>query len=460
MFSILSLTLRLVAARWPQLLAWFLAGWLARFALIEVAAFFGATSALVGLLIMPLAILARLGSYIGMFFCLRDVMPSFRQMTLAGTEAIEPRVVPGDAPGAGPGRQRIYDVLLSSILPFFAFYAAWQLLKEDTDAYALSALSKIDYFNQDAPRTDNVLSLQLSPATVAVIIIAFAGRFLIKRYADRLPRWMNLVAVYFESIWVYLTIFLLSNYLGAIRDWVDSRAAAHWVGDFRETVSGFFAPIGWAWSGIEWLVAEVGALALLPLAWLTLAGIVYGRSLAMSSLRIRPRNRYYERVASRFTARYAALPEELRTRAADVGSQVTGRWSPLVNAVVLIWRAGVASMGLFILGYTVLEAARVWLSFAALRIIGPHDLYSWWMNLDGMLSFGVSLVIDPLQLCLIAAAYDYCLRKLGERRAARDLDAVGVPDAAPAGAAGAAPQAAPETATETETETETETAPA
>ncbi|RFA21035.1 hypothetical protein [Subtercola boreus] len=407
MFSILTRTLRLVAARWPQLLAWYLTGWLARYLLIELAAFFGATSALMGLLLMPLAILARLGSYIAMFLVLRPALPGFVSLRDKGEDAVD-RTTAGtaDAP-----RQRLYDILLVSILPFFAFYAAWQLLKDDTQAYAQAALKNIDFFAGSAP--NSVLSIEFSPVSVGVIVLAFAGRFLIKRYSDRLPRWTNLVAVYLEAVWVYLTLFLITNYQQGFQTWLADRQAMRWLDDTRQAIVGVFAPFETIYNAVQWAINETGGLVLLPLAWLTLAGIVYGRALAAPRVRLRePRNRLYTGARTRFNA----LPPAVSNRLKDLGADWAGRWRPFADALLLIWRAGVVPMGIFILGYTVLESASAWLDFAAVRIIGPHDLGSWWMNFDQILSFVVDVIVEPLRLCLVAAAYNFCLVKLEERR--------------------------------------------
>ncbi|WP_291054071.1 hypothetical protein [Herbiconiux sp.] len=411
MLSVLTRTLRLVAARWPVLLAWFLAGWLVRYALIEVAAFAGASSALLGLLILPLAVLARLGSYIAMFLALRDDMPAFRRVDASGLGTLE-------QPAAG-GRQRVSDIFLVSILPFFAFYAAWKLLGADVKSYAESALGNMNPFADGPSPTAAVLNLQLDAGTLATIVVAFSGRFLIKRYAKSLPKWTNLVAVYLEAVWVFLTLFLISNYTAGFQAWVSSRAAIQWYEQLKAAAFAVFAPFGWLWNGVEWAINEAGALMLFPLAWLTLAGIVYGRALTTPKIAYRPTHRYYTGVRDRVVA----LPNGVRTRLKDVGADLTDRWRPLAGAVLLIWRAGVVPMGLFVLAYTVLDAAGTWLLLAGVRLIGPHDLYGWWMNFDDILVFVVSVLLEPLRLCLIAAAYDFCLRRLEERREAADVAA-------------------------------------
>jgi hypothetical protein len=402
-FPILTLTARLVVARWPQLLALYLAGWLARYMLIELASVFGAFSALAGLLVLPLAILARLGSFIVMFLVLRDAMPAFSDLNDRGDDGV-------DRAGRRPPRGKVSEIFLVSIVPFFAFYAVWQLFEEDTVQYAKSALEKTNFFDDSV--TSSAINLVLDPMSIAIVVVAFIGRYLIKRFASKLPRWTNLIAVYLESVWVYVTIFLIVDQVEVVQAWVDSRAAIHLFTDLRATLTEMFAPLGALWGAVEWLIGAAGGLVLLPLAWLTLAGIVYGRALVQPKIALRVENSRLARVRSRL----GVLPAGVRTRAKDAGKEFVGRWTPLANAVVLIWRAGVFPMGIFVLAYTVLEAANYWLRLAGVQLIGPHPLESWWMNFDDMLSFGVSVLVEPLRIALIAAAYDFCLRRLEERR--------------------------------------------
>ena len=88
-------------------------------------------------------------------------------------------------------------------------------------------------------------------------------------------------------------------------------------GPCRGWISSLFAPVGWVWDGVEWAIGEAGGLLLRPVAWLAIAGVVYGRALAAQKIAYRPRNRYYESARSRVSA----LPKGVVRRAADVGNR-------------------------------------------------------------------------------------------------------------------------------------------
>lgn len=395
-FSVVIGALRLAAARWPLLLAFYTAGWLARYLLIELAASLGSHSPLLGVLVMPLAVLARLGSFIAMFLVLRDSMPAFSELEARG----ETDADLGTAGGARP--KRVSDVFLVSILPFFAFYAAYQFLHDDQIEYQSSALSKINFFV--GKHTGDDLAIRVGWLPIAIIVVAFVGRFLLKRYSARLPRWTPVVTVYLEALWVYLLVFFVSDYYQVAADWVNSRAVFAWIADIRSALTGALAPVGWIWSAIEYLIGTAGGLLVLPVAWLTIAGVMYGRALAASAVQ--------SRLLARATRRYSRLPQRVR----DVGDDVTGRIRPITNSLVLIWRAGVVPMGSYVLAFTILEASSTWLFRGAVLALGAHDLESWWMVADRVVGFMIDAVVSVLEISLIAAAYDFCLRKLEQRR--------------------------------------------
>lgn len=411
MLSILATTGRLVASRWPQLLAWYLAGYLVHYVVIEIAGFVGATSALAGVAIMPLAIVARLASFIGMFFVLRHAMPAFQSLKDKGQVAT-------DVPADTPLQQRMTDVLLIAILPFFAFYAAWRFLRDDTQTYAQVALRHVDFGNE--PISGNVLDLQLTPITIGAIVLAFAVRFAIKKFESKLPRWSKLVAVYFEALWVYLVILILSDYITLITEWIGSRVAVQWIDGARDWLIEAVAPLAWLWSAIETAMGELGDIILLPLAWLTIAGVVYGRALAQAAFSFKFLTRFRPRVK---------LSKGFLRRLKELGGDIASRLRPVADAAVLIWRAGLLPIAFFVLCYTALEALEYWGLYGIARAIGPHEL-GWWFNVDDLLSFAAQILAEPLRIALIAAAYDFCLRRLEERRDAAALATATAPVAA------------------------------
>jgi hypothetical protein len=62
--TILASTGRSLARHWPAMLAWYLAGVAVHYDIVQVSGIVGAHSATLGMLILPIAILARLISYV------------------------------------------------------------------------------------------------------------------------------------------------------------------------------------------------------------------------------------------------------------------------------------------------------------------------------------------------------------------------------------------------------------
>ena len=392
MFSIVTRAARLAGAHWPALLAWFLAGWLARYVLIELAALVGSSWLLGGLLIMPLAILARLISFVAMFLVLRPSMPQLQR--LAASPA-----------SAKARRTEFMNAVMVAILPFFAFYAAWGFLRDDMHQYSRGA---IDNFTAQHAFTDGasfteIDQLHFDALTISIIVLYFAGRWALGRFASRLPRWTALVGVYLEAIWVFMTVYLISGVLASITTWFDTRQAMVWLDDMRGWLSEFASPLIWVWDAAAWAVGEVGGLVLLPLAWLTIAGVIYGHALparriaapaSLSAARQR-----YETVA----------PGWLRRRLGDLGMQFVRRFRPVWRAMLTIWHAGAIPMGVYILVYTIIAALQGWITWGLVAVIGPHDLQTFWMIIDALLAFVVMLVIEPVRVALVAAAYDHAV---------------------------------------------------
>lgn len=399
--SLLRLSARLLLSNWPALMAWYLVGVLGNYVVIEIAGFVGAYSALGGLLLMPLAILARLIGYVAMFLVLRAGMPAL--------EALAP------SPPRGPERRRAFvDAVLAGILPFFAFYAAWGFLREDVGAYlarGLEVQAGLQFgsiLTGEEFVTDGTLDdWGFSILTVGLIVVSFAGRWVWKRYRARLPKGLAIVAVYLEAVWIFLSVSLVADAIGWVTGWVDSRQAMVWLADAREWISSSLEPVAWLWDGVEWFLGELGGLVLLPIAWLTIAGVIYGQALVASA---KPRLR--GALPQRVQSRYLSLPGRVRRRLTDFWAELTSRFRPIWGAFVLMWRAGPVLIAGYVLIYTVVLAAESSLAVLLTRLIGPQDLYSFWVVFDGAIFLAVAVLIEPVRVVLVAAGYDRALARL------------------------------------------------
>ena len=161
-----------LATTWPALLAWYLGGVLVRVTVIAIAAPIGSESALVALLIVPIAALARLVSYVGMFLAVRRGMRTYREIAAGDIQFTSLR----DA------ASEFLRVLLASIIPFFTLYAVLGLLAEDLSDYAQAA------FRESFQGVGTILNVGDGPLVATVIGVALGARILLKIFGSRLPR--------------------------------------------------------------------------------------------------------------------------------------------------------------------------------------------------------------------------------------------------------------------------------
>ena len=400
MIAVLRVAGLLLWKHWPALLALYLAGTLGRYVALELAGFVGAYSAIAGAALFPLAILSRLVALVAMLLVLRDGM--------AQLGVLAP--VPADR---SERRRAFVDALLAGILPFVAFYAAWGYLREDAAAYFARVLEVnsgliADEILGGAERAGDAAAgeLSLGPVTIGLIVVAFIGRWLWKRYRSRLPKALAAIAVYLEVLWVYLSVTLVADAFDSVVVWVQSRQAMVWLGDLREWLNAQLVPVAWMWDAVEWLLGEVGGIVLLPIAWLTIAGVIYGQAVAPQTAQLGGA------VVIRAKARFDTLPSRLRARLRDVWSDLVSRFQPIGRALLLMWRAGPVLIGAYVLLFTIVLALDAAFEFGISRLVGPHELNGFWMVNAPLIFLVVALVIEPLRIALVASAYDAVIGRL------------------------------------------------
>ncbi|MFD6699942.1 MULTISPECIES: hypothetical protein [unclassified Microbacterium] len=417
---------------WPALLAWYLAGTLAHYWVTALAGFVGAYSSVGGLLILPFAVLARLISLVGMLLVLRDGLTSLQAVAPVPESAAE-------------RRRSFLTALLASILPFFAVYAAQGLLRDDIQDYGLRALAKTREeigATLGTDRTfdpgDNVLELSFNVWTVLVIVVAFAARWAWGRWSDRLPRVLAVLAVYCEVVWVFFSILLLKDLTDGAKSWVDSRAVMVWLGEVRSTLAATFPPFVWIGDAIGWLLSQAGPVLLAPLAWLTVAGVVYGQAIVAEKLQIQ------HRLVTQMRERVAHVPNPVMRRLRDLGTELGSRFLPIWRAILLMWRAGPVIVASYALLYTAVIVAESWLRYGVSRWIGPHDVLLFWAVYWPVIFLIPPLVIEPIRFALIAGAYDTTFGMLRRAQLARtDAEAPATDDEVDAAAITAAAGALP-----------------
>ncbi|GAT74136.1 hypothetical protein [Microbacterium hydrocarbonoxydans] len=405
MLAILTTTGRVLWRHWPALLVWFIAGITARYFIIQLAGWIGGHVATFGMLLLPLAVLARLVSFVGMFLVVREALRNLQAIAPVPESARERRTM-------------FLGSLMASILPFFAVYTAAGHLREDAAEYARIALdvaSGIGFLaavtGGEVADSDVALEVSLGPWTLLIIAIAFSGRWAWKKWSAKLPRVTALLAVYLEVIWIAFAVALISDAVESVSGWVDRRVAMVWLADVRAWVGEQLVPLAWIWDGIEWLLGEIGAIVIQPLAWLMIAGVIYGQTIVAEKLRIE------HAMIARAKARAERVPGVIRRRTAELGDELASRFKPMGRALLLMWRAGPVLITGYILLYTLVLAIQPLLERGIVTLIGPHEL-TFWVTFSTLIATAPILIAEPVRIAIVAGAYDATLKATRPARVA------------------------------------------
>jgi hypothetical protein len=390
---------RILAQTWPALLAWYLGGNVIRASVIAFAAPIGPENPVAALLLVPIVVLARLVSYIGMFFVLRRELPGYRAAASGEVSFHTFRDTVNE----------FVRVLLVSIGPFFTLYAVIGLLSEDLSAYARAAFR----YSLGAP--SNGVFVGASALSLTIVIVAFAGRMLLKILAPKLPNWVGVVEIYLEATWIFVALTAVSSLFGDVQQWINNRQIVVWFSSARDYLTGLWDPIRLAIDGLDWLTPVALQVILLPLAWLLIASIIYIRALANIAEDDVPVPRVLSERMQRMADR---VPQIIRRNA----HLVTGTWNdvgrPLVFSSRVILRAGLVNLAIFLTAYGLLYAGGQWLTRGAYTAVGAHTMAYWYIA-DPVLSVLLSAIIEPVRVVLLAVAFDYCLQRWTERRMPR-----------------------------------------
>lgn len=338
--------------------------------LVLVAGFVGGHTTLGGLLLLPLAVAARLVSYVAMYL---TVQPS----------------LPHSARDDDGGYRVFGGAILAAILPFFAFYAAWGMLDADQSEFfriaSDIALRAAGYDYDQLGDRGGLVSVGVLP--VAVLVIALAVRIVLARRGQRRSASTLALAAYAEVLWTFMLFTLVGQWWGDARVWIADRAGTVWLGGIADWFAQYVVPLAFVWEGMLWLVGLIAAVVLVPAAWLTVAGVIYGTE--------------FDTSPAPFREGRAAMRGALGTLARTL----LQRLESLGAAVALVWRGGPLLFGAFALAYAVWALAEQWGSRGLLVLVGGHDS-AFWAAFLPLLLLAVAVIAEPLRVALIATTFD------------------------------------------------------
>ena len=401
---------RVLGRHWPQLLAIFLAGAIARIGFLWLAVWMSNVNSTVGVLLVPFAPLSTLVSFVFMLRVVAESLPAFTEVFQLGT----PRE-----------RLKTNLVVTSQVLiPFLAVYATAGLLKEDALVFVADANAD-EMLNAGISSTDFGRTVYAEGwALVALVLIALAARKVISllELTKRHLAW-SAVAVYIEVLWVMTLANAFANQLDELTAWVLSRRAIDGI------VTGWEGVVAWLRSISSLVTAAVdaaatflgglGTLVIVPVAWLAIGAAVFGASLKATSFKVETHDEV--------TRRLKAIPRPLRRVVSQAVEPLTTPVQNTVAAIAKIASAGVLSMVLFCVVFYIASSLQTFVYMATRLAFGPGtDLRQYAMS--PFMQLGGRLVYFVVALALLAAAVNAIV--LSQRAAAEAAAAQA--DAAPA----------------------------
>lgn len=405
---------------WPRLIGIWLAGWLVRHWLIKLAVYVGVHfGGFWGDLVMPLAVVARLATYILMYLVLRS------ESDLTGE-------------ASGPWYRGFVGILLKAILPVFVLFAAWRLILADYSSYV--GLLNIDlYYAMDAglspDKTLEQTKEYMTPSdwrAYLAILLAFLARGALTKYSEKLPSWTQLVAVYLQALWVVLLLNAASNRLVGSPRWISERKIIVWYTERKQHVLTYLSSFGEVWKWISDAVGPMVLAVLLAVTWIAIVGAVYS---------VRPdttwagvsRAAFGEQQGARVTdvasrtgiaarARWQRLPRLVQTRGNEIFRNLLGVADQLGDTLRLTLHSGPITFCFFVfafMGTVVLDPngayfnvyvtdGYMWRAIATL--LGPHE-WMWWASYRESIRTAIAALIDPLRTCLVVAIYWHCVER-------------------------------------------------
>lgn len=421
--------LHLWAWYFPQLVACYLLGLLGRHLAIEWAAWAGYDNDWWASLIMPLAGMARLGSYVAMFLVLRPAFPVLATF------------------GRRPARN--IDIFSTVVVPFFAIYLAWQMFREDWLAFEARALtyrigdSMMAAVGGAPPTELHPQSLPVGATTWVLIAAALVTRTVLSKLKDRLPSWLVAIRLYLDALWVFLVLsFSVNQGLTILINpagWIAQRRIMVWFSTTRADLFSHFAPLEKAWDAVMWVLRTAFGGAAVPLIWLALAGIVYGVALTTGWRSVAQRvvgrhaDTLFERstpAGKRWQERWTIMPKRLREKLIEHVVGQLGKFRPIADSARIVLHAGILALALYVLAYAGLAWLDMTGSFyraqlgdgyllrAMAWLLGPHP-QPFWAGFGQTLSLISHTIVEPLRICLIASTFAYCLEQVTHDEASR-----------------------------------------
>lgn len=388
---------RVLLMHWPQLVSLFLAGWAGRMAFLWLAANVSNVSPTLALFVVPFAPLSTL---LALVLMLRATAPTLS----AFQEVMEPVTA----------RQRWrtdLGVAAQVLIPFLAVYASAGLLKEDAKVFVQDAIAD-EALNASIQSVDFSRTVYADGwALLLLVVLAVVARKVISllKLTDRHLAWCA-VAVYIEVLWMMTLVNAFANQIQVFSDWVQSRrliaGIIEWWMASVQGLRSISAEVAVLIDVVSKFLGELGNVVVVPVAWLAIGAAVFGVTLKGVGFKVDTH--------SGVTRRVQIIPLPVRRVMSQVAEPVTTPVKNTVSAIAKVASAGVLSMVLFCVVFSIAGGLQI-MTYELLRlVIGPGDAIRQYAMVPYMQLAGRA-VYFVVALSLLAAAVNAIVK--GERDA-------------------------------------------
>lgn len=397
------LTASLIWRFWPQLAALWLLGFIGNLLLNEIAAMIGRWNSLAGLSVLAIVVLLKLIIIVALFETVRRGLPALDTASRSLQDDAKVNAETDTSHG------NFVSALALSLVPFFAFYAAWGFLGDTVRDYSRLALSLF-------LSGEGAGLLDVSGGTWLILPVFIA--WLVRRFAKAMHKrskssiWPILIVIC-EANWAFIGLFVISEWQDDIRAWFSH------LPETMGTLLGLLAPVTDAVAQqavplppefssppIATRLVSLFFYALYPVVWLTLPALVYGYD-------IHGERTLGEGRLSRAVSRWEALPKSIRDFISHFISGTLKRYRALAEGIGLALNSGIIPILVAILVYRLLDWGAAWTWYGLTQIIGPHNLPLWQIIAQLISPFigtpsepGEGLLVTPIKICLLAATLE------------------------------------------------------
>lgn len=415
-------TLSLFGRFWLPLVTWYLVGRGLHDGLSELASHVNRKLPVAGFSILALAILCTLAATALMFLAIQPGLPTVWAVRQEEVQT-DPTVGVRD-----PHKHSVKEISRSvaqALMPFLLVYAAWSLFMDDVRDMTYRSW-EIDMLHRSAslPSFTNFFAL--------AAVVAFGLRFLFETISKRTGNPVTwILAAVFEANWMFFVIYGIQQLIGKILGWFFGTLAWYNITSAISAIKGLFPVLPFhpgqdssavgAWFENSINPALSDGLAL-PIAWLGITGVVYGRELEEVRWVLTGRARaLHERMGS-------IGPDRLRRYLAKFPpAGFKERYYPPFQAIWMMIGAGVPALLLYCVYYDALALGVNILKQVFTAVIGPHDTGLFWQELAVPLDIVVQAIGEPLRICLLAATFDFSLSVLLRKKREEERETSAVP---------------------------------